>query len=144
MVGSMTEKDIRFKISYAMEEAEKIVQEFEKKFLKHFKVDPVGKELLGSHVTMVLEVAHMITNELNRKENKQRDEELKKEYEENFKRMNEEIFRRLNIRSRKKSNSKEEVGAWAKKYLRKEPPIKVGDKCPYCAEIITSKDHYCV
>ena len=133
----MTEKDIRFKISYAMEEAEKIVQEFEKKFLRPQQMD-------DSHVTMVLEVAHMITNELNRKENKQRDEELKKEYEENFKRMNEEIFRRLNIRSRKKSNSKEEVGAWAKKYLRKEPPIKVGDKCPYCAEIITSKDHYCV
>ena len=134
MVGSMTEKDIRFKISYAMEEAEKIVQKYEQQYVKCS---------LDKHVDLVIEVAHMITNELNRKENKQRDEELKKEYEENFKRMNEEIFRRLNIRSRKKSNSKEEVGAWAKKYLRKEPPIKVGDKCPYCAEIITSKDHYC-
>jgi len=131
----MTEnKDIRFKVSYAMEEAEKLVQKFEAKFLKPFQVDE-------SHVKMVLSVARMITRELDRKENKKEREEADKNFEQGFKQFNDNLFRRFRAM---KNSKKEKPFDWQAKYLGKPNPIKVGDICPYCAEKITTKDHYCV
>ena len=123
----MTEnKDIRFKVSYAMEEAEKITQNFEPRAEKGDEISDVN------HVRMQIAVANMILRELNRKENAKKREEADKNFEIGFKKFNDDLFRKLS------ANKK------FAKMNRSFQSIKVGDICPYCAEKITSKDHYCV
>ena len=134
----MTEnKDIRFKVSYAMEEAEKITQNFEPRVEKGDEISELN--IKTNHVRMQIAVAKMILSELNRKENKKEREEADKNFEQGFKEFNDNLFRRF----RAMKNSKKEKFDWQSKYLGKPNPIKVGDICPYCAKKITSKDHYC-
>ena len=138
----MTEdKDIRFKISYALEEAEKIVQEYEKKFI--FETSFVN-HYEERHVDLVISVAKMIASELNRKENKQLREEADKNFEKSFKEFNEELFRKLNRNPKFKKDITFKVMERRKDKDPKDPRgHNVGDMCPFCYETITSKDHYC-